>query len=193
MIDINVDIFGAFYDFHRPAQNRKVADAQKIHLDQSGFLDGIHIVLGGDRAGFVIRPKWRVIRQRNGRNHNAGGVNRGVPRHALDFFCKVDDFFRFSVLLVGRAQFRGEFQRLLDGHMKSLFAERNKLGDLVAFAVRHAQDPADVADRGAGEHTAESHDLRHLVFAVFGGDVFYHFVAAVIGKIGVDIRRQRAF
>ena len=55
-----------------------------------------------------------------------------------------------------------------------------------------AQHPADVADRGPGEHRAERDDLGDVVLAVLAPDVRDDLVAAAVLEVDVDVRHRHA-
>ena len=69
---------------------------------------------------------------------------------------------------------------------------RDGLRDPVDLAVAVAQDPADVADRGPGEHRAERDDLGDVVGAVLAGDVGDDLVAAAVLEVDVDVGHRHA-
>ena len=63
----------------------------------------------------------------------------------------------------------------------------DQLGDAVDVGEAHVEHAAHVFDGGARAQRAEGDDLRHLLAAVFFGDVLDHFAAAVRAEIDVDI------
>ena len=69
---------------------------------------------------------------------------------------------------------------------------RDGLGDAVDLAVAQAQDAADVADRGPGEHRAEGDDLGDVVRAVLARDVGDDLVAAAVLEVDVDVGHRHA-
>ncbi len=94
-----------------------------------------------------------------------------------------------GVGLVGRLELRRDLERLveLDAQLVG-----DGLGDAVDLAVAHAQDPADVAQGGPGEHGAEGDDLGHVVRAVLAGDVGDDLVAAAVLEVDVDVGHRHA-
>ena len=59
-------------------------------------------------------------------------------------------------------------------------------------AIADVEHAADVLDGGARAQRAERDDLRHLLAAVFFGDVLDHFAAAARVEIDIDIRHADA-
>ena len=64
---------------------------------------------------------------------------------------------------------------------------RDRLGDPVDLAVGVAQDAADVADRGPGQHRAEGDDLGDVVLAVLAPDVGDDLLAPAVLEVDVDV------
>ena len=69
---------------------------------------------------------------------------------------------------------------------------RDRLGDAVHLAVGVAQDAADVADGGPGQHRAERDDLGDVVLAVLAPDVGDDLFASAVLEVHVDVRHRHA-
>ena len=67
---------------HGIVQHGERRQAQEIHLQQADVLEALHVVLRRDfiPVGLVQRDD---VGERFGRNHDASGVRRSVPREAL--------------------------------------------------------------------------------------------------------------
>ena len=113
-------------------------------------------------------------------------MSRSVTGGTFDFFSQINQFLKL-VLAVILLQIddinHGFFQGVAKG---------NEFGNFIRVAIRHAQHPADVPDCPPGFHGAESNDLSDFILTVFFGDVFDHFIAPIIGKIQINIRRAGA-
>ena len=69
---------------------------------------------------------------------------------------------------------------------------RDRLRDAVHLAVGVAEDAADVADRGPGQHRAEGDDLGDVVLAVLAPDVGDDLVAPAVLEVHVDVGHRHA-
>ncbi len=141
---------------------------------------------------FVARPlvERRVLGDRLRRDDDAGGVDRGVPRHALRGAARRSSssltFGSFcSISLSGGAL----LERLVERHVER---RRNLLGDLVDVGERHLEHAADVAHDRLRLHRAERDDLRDVLAAVLPRDVLDHLAAAPLAEVDVDIGQRHA-
>ncbi len=68
---------------HGVVEHGERGQSQEIHLQQADVLEALHVVLRRDfiPVGLVQRDD---IGERLGRNHDAGGVRRSVPREAFE-------------------------------------------------------------------------------------------------------------
>ena len=167
----------------RLAQDRQVGQAQEVELQQAQRLDRVHLELGHQpvRVGRLLER--HELGQRLAADHDPGGMGRGVAGDALELLGQAE---QPADLRVGGHLAQGG--RRLQG-LVELDAELvgDGLGDPVDLAVAHAQDPADVADRGPGEHRAEGDDLGHVVLAVLAPDVGDDLLAPAVLEVDVDI------
>ena len=97
VVDVEHDILGPLDLLERVVDERERAQPQEVHLQQADTLDLLHVPLGDD---FVPRPlvERRVVGDRTGRDDDAGGVDGGVPRHALEAAADVEDLLDPRVL-----------------------------------------------------------------------------------------------
>ena len=144
-------------------------------------------------AALRVKLERHVIGERPRGNDHAGGVDRDVAGVAFQSLGQINNFFGWRVALVKFGQFRRHFQSPGNGHREALRAERNQARDFVADAVRMTESPGDIADGAASEHGAEGADLSDLILAVFLPGVGDNFVAPVVGKVHINIRRARPF
>ena len=86
-------------------------------------------------------------------------------------------------------QLRLLFQRFREGRGVGR-VERDQLRNPVDLAVGHAENPSDVADRGARLKRPESDDLGYPVGTVLFLDVADHLVPAVLAEIDVEVRHR---
>ena len=68
----------------------------------------------------------------------------------------------------------------------------NQFGDLIGDLQVEARRARRVAHRRAGRERSKSDDLRDFIFAVFVRNVLHHFVAALVGKVHVNVGRGDA-
>ena len=78
--------------------NREVAQAEKVHLEQTELLDGRHRVLRDGRI--VVHAQRHVIDDRAVCDDNTGGVRRRVARHALNFACHIEELVHLFVAFI---------------------------------------------------------------------------------------------
>ena len=171
------------------AQDGQVGEAQEVELEQAQGLHAVHLVLGHERVRVGGPLERHELGQRVAADDHAGGMRRGVARHALELAGDVDELVDALVALVHLAEGRGDLERLveLDAQLVG-----DGLGDAVDLAVAVAHDAADVPDRRPGEHRAEGDDLGHVVLAVLAGDVVDDLVAAGVLEVDVDVRHRHA-
>ena len=171
----------------RVRDDREVAQTEKVHFEQTQLLDRDHREL---RYHLVAVARERNIGiDRVFGDDDAGGVGRGVSRHALELARRVDQLAHLRRAVIHFFQLRVDRERLLDGHVQLV---RHLLGDRVHVVVRDVERTADVADRAARSHRAEGDDLRDTVFAVLPRDVLDDLGTADVAEVDVDIRHRDA-
>ena len=171
------------------AQDGQVREPEEVELQQPERLDGVHLVLGHEPVR-VRRPLERhELGQRLAADDDAGGVGRGVAGDALEVPGEVDDPLDARVGVDLLAQRRRDRQGLVELDPELV---RDRLRDPVHLAVRVTEDPADVADRRAGQHRAERDDLGDVVLAVLAPDVGDDLVAAAVLEVDVDVGHRHA-
>ncbi len=94
---------------------------QKVHLEQTQFVDHVHLKLShgldGGFFGVAGRPvQGQVLQQRLIGNHHAGGVCAGITRHALHVAGGIDQVAQVIGLIVNLFKLRRNLQRVLNGH-----------------------------------------------------------------------------
>ena len=175
----------------RVVEQRERAQAEEVHLEQADALDLLHRPLRGDFAFVLLAAVERhELGERPRRDHDAGGVHRGVTRHALEAPRDV----AAAPARAGRPSRGRRAAGLSLSALSSVMSSvvRDQLGDPVDFGDRHLHDAADVADHGRRLHGAERDDLRDVLAAVFLGDVRDDLPAAPLAEVDVDIRQRHA-
>ena len=109
-----------------------------------------------------------------------------VARDTLDALGRVQQPPDGVVLLVETLEFVDFVERAADG-VRIDRVDGNLLGHPVGQAVFHAEDAADVANRGAGGQGSEGDDLGDVVRAEAADHVLDDFVAAVAGEVHVHV------
>ena len=89
----------------RARQHCERPQSQKVHLEQTDLVHDVHVELRGHTA-VRLTIQRNVIGQRPRRNHNSGGMCRGV---AIDAFEHLADFPNLAVLRL-LVQHRFEFR-----------------------------------------------------------------------------------
>ena len=168
--------------FFRVRDDSQVAQAEEVHFQQPKLLQRHHGILC-DRLA-VIHRKRDVGINRVLRNDNARRVGGGVARHAFQSARGVYQVFHLGVAVVHFFQLGIGFQRLVNGDMQFHW---HLLGNHIDLVVRDVQGAAYIADGAARSHRAEGDNLRHMVRAVFFGDVLDDLGAAHITEINIDI------
>ena len=160
----------------------QVAQTQKVHLQQSQFLQGGHHVLA-DRA-LVAPGQGYILIHRGGGDDDACGVGGAVSGHALDLAGHVQQIFDAGIVLVIAFQLGRHLQGLVQGHFQLL---GHQLCHHVHFGIGHIHHPSDVPDGGAGRHGAEGDDLCHVILAVFFGDVVYDLLPPSGAEVNIKV------
>ena len=174
----------------RVLEHCEVAQPEEVHFQQAELLERRHLVLA-DHGLVVFRQRYVFIHGLF-RDDDARGVHRGVARHALERFGRVDQTFDRRILFLHLAQGAGELLGLGEGHVQRAGAVRDLAGDGVGVGIVDAEHASDVAHGAARGQRAEGDDLRDMVVAVEAVDVVDNLAAAVDAEIHVDIRHGHA-
>ena len=145
-----------------------------------------HCVVISSRCALVER---RVVGDRPRRDDDAGGVHRGVARHALEALADVEDLLDLRVLRRHVLEDRVLGERLVERHVER---RRDLLGDAVDVGVRHVERAADVAHDRLRLHRPEGDDLRDVLAAVLARDVVDHLAAPPLAEVDVDVGQRHA-
>ncbi len=163
--------------------DRERRQPKEVHLEKVELLDAAHVVLRDDFV-LVRLVKRDEFLQRSRRDHDAGGMDRAVARHAFELAATSSTSpTRGSALRISCEA------RLLRERFLQLDVEliRYQLGDAVDFADLHVEHAADIFDRRARAQRTERDDLRDLLAPVLFGDVLDHFAAPVRAEVDIDI------
>src|SRR5450631_4051708 len=168
--------------------DRQRGQAEKVHLQKSQLLDGLHVVRSHNFVVLVER-NGHQLRQRLRRNNHACRVYSRSAHQALQLARRVDQLTNRRLGFVGSLQgpviCQSRINRYSDGR-------RNHLGNAIDVAVRHIQGAAYILDRGLGSHGVERDDLCDLLAPILARDVVDHFSAAIHAEIDIDIRQGYA-
>ncbi|KAF5069815.1 hypothetical protein DSECCO2_228730 [anaerobic digester metagenome] len=193
-IDLDLDAAVLPDHGHGILHDGEGAQPQKVHLEQSQFLQGAHGELGDN--GFLVALQRDILHQGAAGNHDAGGMSGGMARQAFEAQGNVDQLRHPGVGLIGILKLRIHLQRLLNGNAQN---GGDHLGNLVHLAVGIHHGTADIPDAGPGRHGPKGYNLGHVVLAVLVHHVVNDFLAPFIAEVRVNIghgdplRVQKAF
>ncbi len=193
---------------HRVGDDVEVAQPEKVHLEQTEVLDAVHLVLRHDRrvggllARFGLALDGDVVGDRILGDHHGRGMD---PVGALEPFeapGDVDDPLQIGIGVVHRPQvgrrlvaigvLRVLLEAVLERRVTAHHHRRHRLGQLVADAVRVAEDAGRVAHGVAGLDRAERDDLGDVIAPVALGGVADHLVAVSRVEVHVDVGHRHA-
>ena len=169
-------------------ENREVAKAEKVHLQEAQLLQRRHLVLADGDA--VIGGEGHILHHRLLGDDHTGGMRGGVAGQALEGAGDVDQLSDRLIPLVELLQGAGELEGLVDGHVQG---GGDLLGNPVGVGIADVEHAAHIADGHAGGHGAEGDNLGDVVIAVKAVDIVNHLAAAVDAEVDVDIRHGDAF
>ncbi len=171
-------------------EQRQRAETEKVHLQQTDPLDLLHRPLRRDLAVVLLAPvEGHELGQRFRRDHDAGGVDGRVTRHAFEPLRDFEQLVDARVVLLEIGERRHVLERQVERHVE---LARNQVGDPVHVGDRHLHDAADVAHGRLRLHRAERDDLRDVLAPVLLGDVGDDLAAAALAEVDVDIRQRDA-
>ena len=146
-----------------------------------------HCVTISSRSPLVER---RVLGDRPRRDDHAGGVHRGVARHAFEAPGDGEQLLDLRIVLLHLLERRVLLERLVERHVER---RRDLLGDLVDVGVRHLEDARPTSRTTALRlHRPERDDLRDVLAAVLARDVLDHLAAAPLAEVDVDVGQRHA-
>ena len=191
---------GALDDVERILDHVEVAEAEEVHLEQSDLLDRLHRELRhGPEHPLAVLVRAGVgdlerhdVGQRAIRDHDRGGVDRGVPHDSLEPLGHLDDLLGGRVPVDLGAQAAARPEAVLEARRTAHDRVGDQLGQAIAGAVVEAEHARRVARRRAREHLAERDDLRHRLLAVLVGHVPDHALTAADREVDVDIGHRHA-
>ncbi len=119
-------------------------------------------------------------------------MHRDVPRAAFYLFAELDNIFYISFSFVHLGELGVFLECALERHREALAAKGYLFAYPVANAIGVAKRACHVAHDATRKHGAKGTDLGHFVAAIFLARILNHLVAAVVGKVHVDIGRRWA-
>ena len=185
-VDVDVDVLGPLDFVEGVADERERAQTEEVHLQEADALDLLHRPLRDDFVLLTLVER-NELGQRLRRDHDAGGVHRGVTSHALQPSRHAEQLPDPLVLLFHLLEDGILLEGLLERHVQGGW---HGLGDLVGVGVGNVHDARDIADHSARLHRPEGDDLRDVLAAVFAGHVVDHFAAAPFAEIDVDVGQR---
>ena len=202
-VDVGTLSLGLGHEVEGPFDDREVAQAEEVHLEQPELLDAVHLVLGDDGslggvlAALGLALDGQVLGERLLGDDHRGGVDAVLAPQALESLGHVDDPAGLLVGGVHLAQALGRGVAVVEpldavetgpqGRVSTHDERRHRLGDAVAHQIGIAQHPRRVAHRGPRLDRREGHDLRHPVGAVALGGVADHLAAVALVEVHVDV------
>src|ERR1019366_7652494 len=160
----------------RPVEYGQRGEPKEIELDQAGRLDVLHVELAHYAVGTFGRIQRAEISELAGRDQHATRVRADIARQTFKLFCLHEQLAHFFFLLLPATDQRLDLPRIYRLPVLRIGApaqrdmlprlKRDQLGKLVAEVVAEIEHAPHVAHYRLCRQGAESHDLRHAVFAV---------------------------
>ena len=187
-VEVGGGAAGPAHVVDRLREDRQRAQPEEVHLEEADLLEDVHRVLRRDVVAHLVERD--VLLERGVRDHDAGGVLARVAVEPLQAARDRHQLLEPRVLAHLGLQVVVGLERLLEARVGAV-------GDLLRQGVHVLQgdveDPADVADDGAGRHRAERHDLADaLASAVLLLDVADDLLAPVLAEVDVDVGHRDA-
>ncbi len=102
------------------AQDRQVAQAEEVHLQQTGRLDVPHRPLRDDVFLARDAAERHVVGQRPVGDHDGGRVRADVAGQSLELHRQVEQLADLAIRVVHLLQIRAQFQRLVQRDVQLL-------------------------------------------------------------------------
>ncbi len=171
-------------------EQRERAEAEEVHLQETDAIDLLHRPLRGDFPVVLLTAVERhEFGQRPRRDHDAGGVDGGMTRHAFEALGHIEQLVHAGIALVEIGK-RGASRSATSSVMSSWLG--------ISLATRSTSEIGISMTRptsrttALGLHRAERDDLRDVLPAVFLGDVRNHLAAPALAEVDVDIGQRHA-
>ena len=168
---------------------RQRAQAEEVHLQQADALDLLHRPLRDD---FVVGPlvERRVLGDRLRRDHHAGGVHRGVARHAFEPAGDREQLLDLRVVLPPAPCSAGFSSSALSSVMSSAAGSASRPCRRPRYGISSTRPTSRTT--ALRLHRPEGDDLRDVLAAVLPGDVLDHLAAPPLAEIDVDVGQRDA-
>ena len=187
---------GDAYVLDRLFQDGEGLESEEVHLDESGFLNHVSVVLRAEqlvsRVGLVLggghrHPVAYIVAADDG----AAGVDARIAHGALEHLGILDGVAQLRVVRhLGLPQFGHRLDGVLQVHLQSLGQSvGNGLAEPVGYLEGQSLHPRHILDGVFGGHGAVGDDMRHLLVSVLVFHPLEHLSAAVVVEVGIDIRK----
>ena len=188
---------GDAYVLDRLFQDGEGLESEEVHLDESGFLNHVSVVLRAEqlvsRVGLVLggghrHPVADIVAADDG----AAGVDACIAHGALEHLGILDGVAQLRVVRhLGLPQFGHRLDGVLQVHLQSLGQSvGNGLAEPVGYLEGQTLHPRHILDGVFGGHGAVGDDMRHLLVSVLVFHPLENFSAAVVIEVGIDIRQR---
>ena len=175
------------YHFFGLVNYGKVAKPEEIHFQEPEFFKFGHGKLG--YGGVVKHRQGNVLVHRAVGNNHARRVFRGVARHTLYLFGKVDKFFYGGVAVVYNLKVGRFLKRLVKCYIKFV---GYKFCHLIANRIGDVHNPANISYGIFCRHGTKGNNLGYVIFSVLVYNVVNNLAAAFYAKIDVNIGHRNA-
>ena len=173
---------------HRVGDDGQIAQAEKIHFQETQFLQDPHGILGGD--GIPVEAEGHILAHRLRGDDHPGGMGGRVPRHPLHLAGHLDEFPDLRIALILLPQFFGQGQGPVQRHIQ---LPGNRFGHCIRQGVGQAQSPGHIPDGGPCCQGSEGDDLGHVVGSVFADNVVDDLLPLLVAEIDVEIGHTHPF
>ena len=180
-------------------EDRQVAQAEEVHLDQAQRLAAGVVELRDDLAVLQAAHDRDDVDERLAAHDDAGRVHAPLALQALEAERRRDDLLRLRVLVVDDAEVAGlvvalgvRLEDVGERHALAHDVGRHRLGELLAHREGVAEDAARVLEGLLGLDRAVGDDLGDPLLAVLLRDVADDLTAPALVEVDVEVGHRHA-